>query len=229
MAVDPEYIRQLNDYLNSDDQVETSEETEHSEVLAGNVPIQEVRDTEQSLLSLVIDKSTSMVYNGLANGVRQGLVDVKRVVNGCKEVDCIQTAMTFFGSTLDMRPFQYGEKIDISYEANETSTRLYDAVVESCKNMVAQYDALESHCTVKGVMLIFTDGEENSSEVYRRVEDVQNALDELTTRKIRYLVAAFKGANVEQLAKDFKTEPIIIDDDHKLRRLMRFTSKTAMK
>lgn len=90
MAVDPEYIRQLNDYLNSDDQVETSEETEHSEVLAGNVPIQEVRDTEQSLLSLVIDKSTSMVYNGLANGVRQGLVDVKRVVNGCKEVDCIK-------------------------------------------------------------------------------------------------------------------------------------------
>lgn len=137
--------------------------------------------------------------------------------------------MTFFGSTLDMRPFQYGEKIDISYEANETSTRLYDAVVESCKNMVAQYDALESHCTVKGVMLIFTDGEENSSEVYRRVEDVQNALDELTTREIRYLVAAFKGANVEQPAKDFKTEPIIIDDDHKLRRLMRFTSKTAMK
>lgn len=229
MAVDPEYIRQLNDYLNSDDQVETSEETEDSGVLEGNVSIQEVRNTEQSLLSLVIDKSTSMVYNGLADGVSQGLVDVKKVVNGSKEVECIQTSMTFFGSTLDMRPFQYGENIDISYEANETSTRLYDAVVESCKNMVAQYDSLKSLCKVKGVMLIFTDGEENSSEVYRRVEDVQNALKELTTRKIKYLVAAFKGANVEQLARDFKTEPIIIDDDHKLRRLMRFTSKNAMK
>lgn len=83
--------------------------------------------------------------------------------------------------------------------------------------------------TIKGVMLIFTDGEENGSEVYRRVEDVQNALNELTKREIRYIVAAFKEVNIEQLARDFKTKMIIIDDDYKLRKLMRFTSMTAMR
>ena len=229
MAIDPEYIRQLNDYLNNPDQIETAEETEQSERLDGNVSIYELRDSEQGLLSIVIDKSISMHYNGLDVGVKHGLKEIKRVVNGRKEVNYIQTAMTFFGSTLDMRPFQYGENIDISYEANETSTRLYDAVVESCKNMVAQYDYLKSLGTIKGVMLIFTDGEENGSEVYRRVEDVQNALNELTKREIRYIVAAFKEVNIEQLARDFKTKMIIIDDDYKLRKLMRFTSMTAMR
>ena len=229
MAIDTEYIRQLNDYLNNPDQIETAEETEQSERLDGNVSIYELRDSEQGLLSIVIDKSISMHYNGLDVGVKHGLKEIKRVVNGRKEVNYIQTAMTFFGSTLDMRPFQYGENIDISYEANETSTRLYDAVVESCKNMVAQYDYLKSLGTIKGVMLIFTDGEENGSEVYRRVEDVQNALNELTKREIRYIVAAFKEVNIEQLARDFKTKMIIIDDDYKLRKLMRFTSMTAMR
>ena len=177
----------MNDYLNNPDQIETAEETEQSERLDGNVSIYELRDSEQGLLSIVIDKSISMHYNGLDVGVKHGLKEIKRVVNGRKEVIYIQPAMTFFGSTLDMRPFQYGENIDISYEANETSTRLYDAVVESCKNMVAQYDYLKSLGTM------------------------------------------FKEVNIEQLARDFKTKMIIIDDDYKLRKLMRFTSMTAMR
>lgn len=226
--IDQEYIKDLDMYLNADDDSEPEEQITVQEGIKGNVSVNDIRDVEQALLYMVIDKSGSMYNNGLEEQVKKGLEDVKRVVNGSREVKCIQTAMTFFGSTLDMRPFQYGECIDTSYEASESKTRLYDAVVESCKNMISQYDTLQPTTKVKGVMLIFTDGGENGSEQYRSAKDVQNYLDELAKRDIPYLVASFKGVDNEQLGSDFKTEPIIIDDDHKLRKLMKFVSKRAM-
>ena len=228
-SIDQDYIKDLDMYLNAEEDSEPEEEVKVQQGIKGNVSVDEVRDAEQALLYLLIDKSTSMYFNGLEDAVRQGLGDVKRVVNGSKEVKCIQTAMTFFGSSLDMRPFKYGECIDTSYDADETATRLYDAVVESCKNMISQYDTLKPTTKVKGVMLVFTDGGENGSEQYRDVKVVQNYLNELKKRDIPYLVASFKGVDMEQLGSDFMTEPIAIDDDHKLRRLMRFVSERAMK
>lgn len=228
-TIDQDYIKDLDMYLNAKDDFEPEEDVEIQQGIKGNVSVDDIRDSEQALLYMVIDKSGSMYNNGLEDAVRKGLEDVKRVVNGSKEVKCIQTAMTFFGSSLDMRPFQYGECIDTSYEANEASTRLYDAVVESCKNMISQYDTLKPTAKVKGVMLIFTDGFENGSELYHDAKEVQKYLDELRKRDIPYLVASFKGVDENQLARDFKTEPITIDDDHKLRRLMRFVSERAMR
>ncbi len=235
MAIlDPEYMDRLDKYIN-DPETEPEGEAEDAapKEIEGNVAPEEIRSNLQALLYMVIDKSISMRGNGLEEAVRQGLVDVKRTVNGAKEMDCIQTAMTFFGSTLDMRPFQYGECIDISYEANEPSTRLYDAVVESCQNMVAQYDKLKDNTTaIKGVMFIFTDGEENDSQ--HDSKDLQNTLKSMLgnetdgKRNIKVLIAAFKGADIKRLATDFGTEPIVINDDHKLRRLMDFVSKNAM-
>lgn len=228
-TIDQDYIKDLDMYLNAKDDFEPEEDVEIQQGIKGNISVDDIRDSEQALLYMVIDKSGSMYNNGLEDAVRKGLDDVKRVVNGSKEVKCIQTAMTFFGSSLDMRPFQYGECIDTSYEANEASTRLYDAVVESCKNMISQYDTLKPTAKVKGVMLIFTDGGENGSELYHDAKEVQKYLDELRKRDIPYLVASFKGVDGKQLARDFKTEPITIDDDHKLRRLMRFVSERAMR
>lgn len=228
-TIDQDYIKDLDMYLNAEDDAEPEEDIEVQQGIKGNISVDDIRDSEQALLYMVIDKSGSMYNNGLEDAVRKGLEDVKRVVNGSKEVKCIQTAMTFFGSTLDMRPFQYGECIDTSYEADEAATRLYDAVVESCKNMISQYDTLKPTAKVKGVMLIFTDGGENGSELYHDAKEVQKYLDELRKRDIPYLVASFKGVDGKQLARDFKTEPITIDDDHKLRRLMRFVSERAMR
>ena len=228
-TIDQDYIKDLDMYLNAKDDFEPEEDVEIQQGIKGNISVDDIRDSEQAVLYMVIDKSGSMYNNGLEDAVRKGLDDVKRVVNGSKEVKCIQTAMTFFGSSLDMRPFQYGECIDTSYEANEASSRLYDAVVESCKNMISQYDTLKPTAKVKGVMLIFTDGGENGSELYHDAKEVQKYLDELRKRDIPYLVASFKGVDGKQLARDFKTEPITIDDDHKLRRLMRFVSERAMR
>lgn len=230
--LDSDYLQRLDKFINDPATAPENRKKEVPKELEGNVAPEDVRANMQALLYMVIDKSISMRGNGLEEAVRQGLEDVKRTVNGSIEVDCIQTAMTFFGSTIEMRPFQYGERIDISYEANEPSTRLYDAVIKSCENMVDQYDKLEPNAEMKGVMFIFTDGEENNSE--HNLKDLQSAIknmvekDEKTKRNIKLLVAGFEGADIERLAKEFNTEPIVIDDDHKLRRLMKFVSKTAM-
>ena len=233
--LDSDYLQRLDKYINDPATAPENREKGVANELKGNVAPEEIRANMQALLYLVIDKSISMRSNGLEEAVRQGLEDVKRTVNGSIEVDCIQTAMTFFGSTIEMRPFQYGERIDISYEANEPSTRLYDAVIKSCKNMVDQYDKLEPNAEMKGVMFIFTDGEENNSE--HNLEDLQRAIRSMlqkdpeekeTKRNIKLLVTGFKGADIERLAKEFETEPIVINNDHIPRRLMRFVSKTAM-
>ena len=224
--IDPEYVKALNEYLEQDDDVMEPDEDMTIEIgLEGNVDVSEVRSTEQALLYIVVDKSGSMRNNRLEQGVVEGLKEVRKVVNGSKELDYIQTSMTFFGSTLDMRPFQYGENIDISYEANEGATRLYDAIVASCKNMVSQYDKMQNENKTKGVMLIFTDGGENGSRD-NSLLDAQTSLKELADRKIPYLVAAFDGMDLSGLGDSLGVELIPIKDEHQLRRLMGFVSKS---
>lgn len=226
--IDENYLNDLQNYLNSDDDsIEPEEETAVNKGLEGNIKIDEVRSAEQALLYLVVDKSASMYHNKLERGVIEGLEEVKKTVNGSKEAKCIQTAMTFFGETLDMRPFKYGECIDTTYAANESSTRMYDGIVESCKNMISQYDNLKNECKVKGVMLIFTDGGENGSKNYN-LSDVRNALDELTKKDIVYIVAAFDSVDLSALGKELNVEPVPIKDEHQLRRLMKFVSQKSM-
>ena len=74
-------------------------------------------------------------------------------------------------------------------------------------------------------MLIFTDGEENGSQNYK-LKDAQNALAELEKRGIPYIVAAFKDADLSKLAVEFEVTPVEITDEHQLRRLMGFVSKS---
>ena len=228
MANKDQYVNDLEKYLNSDEDIlEPEEVVETPKGLKGNITTDEVRDTEQALLYLVVDKSGSMYNNGLEKAVVDGLNDVKRTVNGSRERKCIQTAMTFFGSDLDMRPFKYGECIDTSYQANGSKTRMYDALVESCNNMIYQFDQMKGDNFVKGVMLVFTDGGENGSEKYN-VLDAKKAINDLKTRKIRFLVATFEGFDSTKLAEDLEIEPILIKDDHQLRRLMQFVTDTSM-
>lgn len=220
-----QWIEDLEKYLNSDEDIlEPEEVIETPKGLEGNITPDEVRCCGQDLLYLVIDNSGSMYNNGLENAVVDGLKLAKKTVEGCKY---IQTAITLFGSKLEMRPFKYGECIDVSYEANGSKTRMYDALVESCNNMISQYDILEPKVKVKGVMLLFTDGGENGSEKYS-VNDAKQAVKELKERNIRFLVAAFDGFDSTELAKALDIEPISIKDDHQLRKLMQFVSKTSM-
>lgn len=232
-TMDSEYMKRLEKFIN--DPATAPKERDMPRGLEGNIAVEDIRKLNQYLLYIVIDRSLSMRFNGLEEAVRKGLEDVKYVVATSDEnrFGQLQIAITLFGSTLDMRPFQFWEDVDISYDANEISTYLYDAVIESCQNMVAQYDILREICEVRGTMLIFTDGGENGSQ--HTLQDLQKALKDMIRsdsiglkRNIKYLVAAFKDVDLKQLGIDFDTEPIYIGDGHRLRRLLRFVGRSVI-
>lgn len=188
----------------------------------------EIRDCEMYLLCFAIDKSGSMYNYGLEKAVINELKDVKRVVNNSQESKYIQTAMTFFDSNLEIRPFKYGVHIDTSYEAKGYKSRLYDAIVESCNIMIDEYDKYYSQgFSVRGTMFLLTDGEECGSEKYE-LQDVRQAIEEFKVRNLRFIVPAFDGVDSTKLAKELEIEPIQIKDDHQLRKLMKFVTPRTM-
>ena len=225
--VDPKYIEELNRFLDQDDDTLEPDDDltidiglEESKELKGNIPAGNTRATEQALLYIVVDKSGSMRYNGLEKGVIEGLKEVKKAVNGSKELDYVQTAMTFFGSTLDMRPFRYGENIDISYEANEGATRMYDAIVESANNMLKQHEAMKKEAVhSKGVMFVFTDGGENGSQQYG-LRDVRDSIEWMNEMNLRFVLVSLNGANLSDFGDELGVEPVLIEDESQLRRIM---------
>ena len=73
-------------------------------------------------------------------------------------------------------------------------------------------------------MLLFTDGGENGSEKYS-ANDAKQAVRELKARDIRFCVAAFEGFDSNKLAEELEVEPILIEDGHCLRKLMRIVSR----
>lgn len=231
MAIDPEFIKKLEEYLRFD-KIEIPEESGRREIFVEDIPYDIFRLREQRLLSLVIDKSLSMHYNGHESAVKDTLKEVKKVIEkyikaGFEYDKIIQISLNFFGSTLDIRPFGNIEQLDTTFEANEIKTRLYDAVVESCKNIIDQYDALETYFEVWGNMLIITDGEDNGSELCSNVKEVQTYLNELLARHIRYNVVALDGANTKLLEEVFKTTPIIVDSNQ-LIRILHFVSVRSL-
>lgn len=133
-------------------------------------------------------------------------------------------ATTFFGSELDIRPFQEGGFIDTSYSATDKRTRLYDAIVESCKNMLKQYDKLSCSARLNGVMLIFTDGGKDASEEYD-ICDAKYFLNKLRARHITYLVISLGGKKIQQLCREFNTEPVSTEERLKLGTRMMFVSE----
>jgi len=55
-------------------------------------------------------------------------------------------------------------KSNTAHGTSVGGTPLYDIIVESCENMLWQYDKLTKMYKVNGAMIIFTDGRENSSK-----------------------------------------------------------------
>ncbi|MBO6233422.1 MAG: hypothetical protein J6N78_05145 [Clostridia bacterium] len=221
-----EYIDNLNRYLDADidDDYESDEDFITEDGIDGNVKIEDIRDVRKTLLYLVIDQSVSMRHYGLEDAVRRSLADVKNLIDRSYEKKGMMTATTFFGSELDIRPFQEGECIDISYVSTDKRTRLYDAIVESCKNMINQYDKLKYSATVGGVMLIFTDGGIDKSENYD-ICDARYYLNKLRNRDITYLLISLGGKKIQQLCRELNTEPVSTEDCHQLRRRMMFVSE----
>ena len=202
----------LERYMNNLDTIEGPlEEDDYYVGLDGNITLDEVREGNQFLLYLVVKKSASMQYAGLEKEVMNGFNEIMKIVQDPYYSKGIQTAMTFFGDTVDMKPFMYGEDLKFDYEANERESCLYDAIVLSCNNMVSQYDRLKYDCNVNAAMLIFADDADDDSEQYT-LGDVHRAIWELKKRGITCAVVGFKGIDASVFEDELWLETAFIND-----------------
>ena len=225
--MDPKYLEELerfldqvDDTLELDDDLSIDIELEKSKGAEANIPTKDIRAIERYLLYIVVDKSVSMHHNNLEKEVKERLRKLKKVMSRSLELEYLQTAMTFFGSTLDMSPFQYGENIDISYEANEGETRLYDAIVESVNSMRTQYEQTKKKGVhTRGVMFVFTDGDENGSQQYG-LHDVRDSIEWMNEMNLRFVLVSLNGANLSDFGDELGVEPVLIEDESQLRRIM---------
>lgn len=174
------------------------------------------------LITLIIDCSDSMQNGWTPLNVKHGLENVKYVLECSKEAFGMMTSITLFGSKLDVRPFKYGIDIDIrNYIEKQKGTRLYDAIVESCVNMMKECESLEYEYNFKGHIIIFTDGESDNSENYN-LNDAKNIIHELGKKDICFYVADIKNLRLQELAEDLGCGIIPVNDLNEMRRCMKF-------
>ena len=174
------------------------------------------------LISLIIDCSDSMQNEWTSLNVKHGLENVKYVLECSKEAFGMKTSITLFGSKLDVRPFKYGIDIDVrDYIEKQKGTRLYDAIVESCVNMMKECESLEYEYNFKGHIIIFTDGESDNSENYN-LNDAKNIIHELKKKGICFYVADIKNLGLQGLTEDLGCEIIPVNDLNEMRRYMKF-------
>lgn len=199
---DPEYLRGLDELLNGADDTNEDETIATDDIVESDITIDDVRSREQTLLYLVVDKSSSIYNNGLQDEVVNALKGVQDLINYSAEGERMKNAITIFDSTINMQQFVYGNNINICYEANGKGSRLYDAITMSAQHMLKHYDDIGWGNLVKGVMLIITDGVDEGSQIYTE-DDVKNALQQLNERGITVFMAKFKKNDLSYFAEKF--------------------------
>ena len=113
------------------------------------------------LLNLVIDKSYSMHTNGLEKEVEEKLTIINDLLqSNWWQAKNIQISETLFCSTLEIYPYEYKDNINISYKAIESKTRLYDAIVESSRNIINRYNVIRAIGKCEGYILVLSDCED---------------------------------------------------------------------
>lgn len=173
------------------------------------------------LLHLVFDKSyPTGGFSGLEECIKNSIAKINDICIEEKALRYLQVAITDFGSRLNIQPFAYRESIDANaYMADQTQSRVYDAVIESALYMCSQYDELIDECRVRAFMFVFTDGEDNGSK--NSLQDMKKAIKELRKRDIVLFPILFKGADSNQLSNIFGSEPVNIDGLYEIRRRLR--------
>lgn len=194
----------------------------------GNVLPEEVQTKEQDLVYFVIDQSIYMYLCELEEGVSGGLIDVKQLLCAMDKEKSIQVAITLFGSTIEKRPFRYGRELNVNYEAYEYENRLYDALIESCDNMIYQYDQMKKVSKPIGVMLLLTSKGDTSSRI-QDTGEVRKRLDALEERGISFLVAGFDPNGLSVLAQELDVKPISIQDNVHSKNMVLYAVRKVLK
>ena len=203
--MDNDLIKELVDYFNGDyEQEATTSEDEKEKAVEQEYldepTYSEAKCNDQVLIYIVIDKSASMHSKKLDRDINDQLRKLNHFINDYMGPKHIKIVSSYFYSAL----------------TEKNGTPLYDMIVDNCKDMLRQYDELANEYNVNGGMIIFTDGEDNSS-INCTIHDVIDSFKELKKRHITCGLFGPETTTLSELGKLLKVNPISEINDLKTR------------
>jgi hypothetical protein len=136
---------------------------------AAGIAAEDIVASEVTLVTVLIDASSSIAHRGLEQAVREGQRALVDAFAGSREVDGILVALWTFNDQQRVLhgyvPVKDATKLDASSYRGTGSTVLYDAWCDALAANVAYAEQLRSSGTpVKSVVVVITDGEDTGSQ-----------------------------------------------------------------
>lgn len=211
----------IENYLN-DLTVEGLDET-----FAVNLDVDEVEASTVLLTTFMIDKSGSM--DDHEDDMRECLCSYKEAIAESKQSDEMLLSKVLFSHEIKTFGFVKPEDFDTSYQAGG-GTKLYDAIIDHRKRLLAYMDELRENGTnVRAITIILSDGKDEHSS--NHISDARKAIEDLTSKEVMVAFIAF-GQNAfgiaEKLGINPKSTVEVTKDKHKLREVIQIASKNSI-
>lgn len=209
-------------YKNQDKGIENTfgPELESDKIVVQNTPPEELRNSNQILLKLNIDKSGSM--GGFTNAMVDALGRVKQSIIESQQCSKIQISKTLFAETIEPEGFEDVEEFNTSYSTNSGLTKLFDSIIDSSRR-IEQYieDCQKKGVTAEAVLCILSDGADNDS-----VASFEETRECVSRMILTVCFIAFGSDDSENVAKQLGIENVVRTNAtiHELHQIMNFVS-----
>ena len=135
---------------------------------AAGKALEEIAATEVTLLTLLVDRSSSIAARGLEDAVREGQNALVDALAGSREKDGILVALWTFNHGFDVLhsylPVDEAVRLDASNYAGTGATRLHDIWCDALAANVAYAQRLrDSGTPCRSLVVVITDGEDVGS------------------------------------------------------------------
>lgn len=156
--------------------------------------IDDIESTELTLITALYDISSSISYSKLDKAIINGQNELLKALNGAKKKNDIMMAQWFFNDCTKVLhsyvPVDEMIKLDKGNYLPNGMTSIYDVALEAMSSNLAYAELLKGSGTpVQSVIVLFTDGEDTSSN--SRASDVKKLAKDLL--KTEQYVLAYIG------------------------------------
>ena len=167
--------------------------TDNTIVGSGGQDIESINSAEVTLISLLVDESSSIEYSGLTQSVIDGVNTIIDALKDTKKKDSIKMSIwTFNGEVKVINGFigiEDIEKFGNDYRPDGT-TSLYDVTFEAMSaNLIYAQDLIDNGVSVQSIVAVITDGDDVGSD--RSITDVSKVAKDLL--KTERFVNAYVG------------------------------------
>ncbi len=167
---------------------------------AAGVDTDDIQASDVTLVTLLVDASSSIATRGLEDAVRKGQNDLLDAFASSKERDAILLALWTFNDELRVHhayvPVDDATRLGAKNYAGLGGTRLYDTWVDALAANVAYAERLRASGTpTRSVVVVVTDGEDCGSR--RRAADCARVSKDLLASEQFQLAFVGVGSDVD--------------------------------